>query len=136
MKTQRKPKRESGRRSELPHHVESKKGTRFYPVNPLKFVPEIKPTDKFTVAEHLRVQREIEQRAHRLWRLNGCGMQTALSDWLQAEVQVLIEFIEARMQVRPMPPDFGGSPSKTWQGSHWPPETRSPFTTQWHPELT
>jgi cytidylate kinase len=56
----------------------------------------------FTVEEHLHVQREIEERAHRQWNVNGCALDSALHDWLKAEKEVLAEFAQARMQFRPM----------------------------------
>jgi len=47
----------------------------------------------FTADDHLWVQVEIEKRAHRLWRAGGCRESVALSDWLQAEGEVLEQFI-------------------------------------------
>ena len=49
----------------------------------------------FTVADHLKVQMEIEQRAHELWLAGGSHQDTALDNWLNAERQVLEEFIQA-----------------------------------------
>jgi len=49
----------------------------------------------FTVHDHLRVQRQIEERANDLWRAGGCSGQSAFSDWLQAEREVLEEFVLA-----------------------------------------
>src|SRR5882672_9984465 len=49
----------------------------------------------FTVADHLRVQQQIEQRANELWRARGCRDQSALSDWLRAEREVLEQFVLA-----------------------------------------
>jgi len=105
MKTQRKPERKAGNGTGLTHHVEAK--IRFQPVNPWNFLPESILTDKFTVAEHLRVQRKIERRAQRLWFLNGYRSKTPLCEWLQAENQVLTELIEGRMHRHLVAPDFG-----------------------------
>ena len=49
----------------------------------------------FTVADHLTVQMEIEQRAHELWLTGGSCQDTALHNWLRAETEVLEEFIQA-----------------------------------------
>ena len=49
----------------------------------------------FTVHDHLRVQQQIEERAYELWRSDErCG-QSALADWLQAEREVLEQFVIA-----------------------------------------
>ena len=47
----------------------------------------------FTVAEHLKVQMQIEQRAYELWLSGGSHQDTALDNWLKAEREVLEEFI-------------------------------------------
>ena len=49
----------------------------------------------FTVHDHLRVQQQIEERANDLWRTGGCCGQSALADWLQAEREVLEQFVLA-----------------------------------------
>jgi len=49
----------------------------------------------FTVDDHLRVQQQIEARANELWREGGCRDQSALSDWLRAEREVLEQFVLA-----------------------------------------
>ena len=49
----------------------------------------------FTVADHLKVQMQIEQRAHELWLAEGAHENTALDNWLNAEHEVLEEFIQA-----------------------------------------
>ena len=49
----------------------------------------------FTVDDHLRVQHQIEVRAHELWHAGGCREASALSDWLQAEREVLEQFVLA-----------------------------------------
>jgi len=49
----------------------------------------------FTMEEHLRVQQQIERRARELWCAGGCRQGTALNDWLQAEREVLEQFIRA-----------------------------------------
>ena len=50
----------------------------------------------FTVADHLKVQMEIEQRAHELWLAEGHRQDTALENWLNAEREVLEDFILRR----------------------------------------
>jgi hypothetical protein len=47
----------------------------------------------FTAEEHLKTQRQIERRAHDLWCAGGCRDGTALGDWIQAEREVLGQFI-------------------------------------------
>ena len=49
----------------------------------------------FTVANHLKVQMQIERRAHKLWLAGGSHQDTALDNWLIAEREVLEEFIQA-----------------------------------------
>ena len=50
----------------------------------------------FTVADHLKVQMEIEQRAHELWLAGGYRQDTALENWLNAEREILGDFIVKR----------------------------------------
>jgi len=50
----------------------------------------------FTVADHLKVQMQIEQRAHELWLAGGYRQDTALENWLNAEREVLGDFILKR----------------------------------------
>lgn len=50
----------------------------------------------FTVADHLKVQMEIEQRAYELWLARGFHQDTALDNWLSAEREVLQDFIIKR----------------------------------------
>jgi hypothetical protein len=49
----------------------------------------------FTVADHLKVQMEIEERAYELW-LGGSRQDSALDNWLNAEREVLDDFIIRR----------------------------------------
>jgi len=49
----------------------------------------------FTLEEHLRAQEQIERLAHELWSAGGCRHGTALNDWLEAEREVLDQFIGA-----------------------------------------
>jgi hypothetical protein len=49
----------------------------------------------FTVEDHLRVHHQIERRAYELWRAGGCRAESALSDWLRAEREVLEQFVLA-----------------------------------------
>src|SRR5271163_2447994 len=46
------------------------------------------------VEEHCRVQQQIERRANELWCAGGCRHGTALNDWLQAEREVVEQFIQ------------------------------------------
>jgi DUF2934 family protein len=48
----------------------------------------------FRVEEHFRVQQQIERRANELWRAGGCRHGTALNDWLQAESEVVEQFVQ------------------------------------------
>ena len=49
----------------------------------------------FTVADHLKVQLQIEQRAYELWLAGGSHQDTALDNWFSAEREVLEDFIQA-----------------------------------------
>jgi hypothetical protein len=78
----------------------------------------------FTVEEHLRVQRQCEERAHALWHAGGCRPDCALSDWLMAESVVLEQFIRAyvhRQALRQSP-----SQRTAVDGERKDPETRVP----------
>ncbi len=62
-------------------------------------IRELPPSDivegvVFRIEEHLRVQQDTERRAFELWCAGGCKDGTALVDWLQAEREVLEQFIE------------------------------------------
>lgn len=48
----------------------------------------------FRVEEHFKVQQQIERRANELWCAGGCRDGTALNDWLQAEREVVEQFIQ------------------------------------------
>ena len=50
----------------------------------------------FTVADHLKVQEQIEQRAYELWLAGGSRQNGALENWVRAEREVLEDFIWAR----------------------------------------
>ena len=47
----------------------------------------------FSVADHLKVQQQIEKRAHEIWCMRRHQQDTALDDWLRAEREVLEDFI-------------------------------------------
>jgi hypothetical protein len=49
-----------------------------------------------TAREHLEVQREIEKRAHELWRIGGCRQTATLDEWLQAEREIIERFLWKR----------------------------------------
>ncbi len=51
---------------------------------------------QFTVDDHLRVQFQIEQRAHELWVLGGFRQGVSFDDWLQAEREIIERFVRAR----------------------------------------
>jgi hypothetical protein len=55
----------------------------------------------FTMEEHLRLQRQIEERAHQLWQAHGGDRGNPLDDWLKAENKVLVEFITTRTRCEP-----------------------------------
>jgi Protein of unknown function (DUF2934) len=59
---------------------------------------EVKAESSLTVDEHLRLQREIEKRAYDLWRTGGCNQTTGLQEWLQAEREILEEFVRGRLR--------------------------------------
>jgi len=75
--------------------------------------PAIKAQNPFTIEEHLRVQREIEERAHRFWFAKGCVLKNALDDWLKAEAEVLAEFAKTLTQRQQMQPASGKTQTKT-----------------------
>ena len=52
--------------------------------------------NEITLEEHLRVQRQIVERAHRFWLAKGCALNYALDDWLKAEDELLTEFVKPR----------------------------------------
>ena len=86
--------------------------------------------NEFTREEHLRVQREIEERAHRFWLAKGCALKSALNDWLLAEAGVLAEFVKNRTQDRPVPPVAEDTASLTGGTSSWRPQIRLPLHCQ------
>lgn len=65
-------------------------------------VPAVGRPKDFTLEEHLRVQWEIEQRAHQIWRADGCPANRALAHWLQAESEILAAFVKARTLRHPV----------------------------------
>ena len=46
-------------------------------------------SDSVSVDEHLEIQEHIQRRAHELWLEGGIRTGHDLSDWLQAEQEVL-----------------------------------------------
>jgi hypothetical protein len=85
------------------------------------------PPNEFTLVEHLRVQRQIEARAHRFWLAKGCALKGALNDWLLAETEVLAEFVKSRTQNRPAPPAAEDLPSLAGGISPWRSQIRLPL---------
>ena len=61
----------------------------------MKQIKRVK-TPVFTVADHLKVQMQIEQRAYELWLARGSHQDGALDNWLRAEREVLEDFILTR----------------------------------------
>jgi hypothetical protein len=57
----------------------------------------------FTAGEHLSVQLQIERRARELWGAGQSCHRSALNDWLQAEREVLEQFIRAYPRPRSLP---------------------------------
>jgi hypothetical protein len=78
--------------------------------------------DEFTIEEHLRVQRQIEQRACQIWRASGDAAGHAVGNWLKAEIEVLTEFIKNRMAAAAggTLTSTGGTPSSLAQILHGP----------------
>jgi hypothetical protein len=60
-----------------------------------------KNTVNLTADDHLQVQKEIESRALELWLAGGCRQTASLHDWLQAEREILEQFIRDRLRRRP-----------------------------------
>ena len=58
---------------------------------------------RFTIVDHLGVQQQSERRAHELWCAGGCRPDTALSDWVQAEREVLEKFRENYVRRHSLP---------------------------------
>jgi len=58
----------------------------------------------FTAKDHLWLQRKIEERAYQLWQANGHCQEHALSHWLHAETEVLVEFLTRREKGSPAYP--------------------------------
>jgi hypothetical protein len=50
---------------------------------------------EFSIADHLWVQRQIENRAYALWREGGGASLSALEYWVQAETEVIEGFCAA-----------------------------------------
>ena len=71
------------------------------PERPATAIRAIQPEcHELTVKDHLRIQREIERRAYRYWRVGG-GANNELNYWLQAEKELLAELVPARMPTGP-----------------------------------
>jgi hypothetical protein len=51
--------------------------------------------------EHLGVQKQIEERAYKLWREGGGPQNSPLGNWLQAEEEVVREFSLSRQLSSP-----------------------------------
>jgi hypothetical protein len=58
---------------------------------------ERKPPAEFSIAEHLRVQQQIELHAYGIWSRHVSDAGDAFNNWLRAEAEVLVEFIGSRM---------------------------------------
>jgi hypothetical protein len=94
------------------------------------------PQDPFTIEEHLRVQREIEERAHRFWFAKGCALKNALNDWLKAEAEVLAEFAKSLTQCQQTQPASDGTQTKTGKASTLLPAVPYQSTAKVNPKTT
>jgi hypothetical protein len=99
-------------------------------------IPAIKGQDPFTIEEHLRVQREIEERAHRFWFAKGCALKSALDDWLKAEAEVLAEFAKMLTQRQQMQSASGEMQTKTEKTSTLLPAVPYQSTAKLNPKST
>jgi hypothetical protein len=75
----------------------------------------------FTIEEHLRLEKEIEARAHQLWQANDGGRSNPLNDWLKAEHEALVGFIIRRAGRRSVRAVFGKAQTRTATTSTRPP---------------
>jgi hypothetical protein len=96
----------------------------------------IQAQNSFTIEEHLRVQREIEERAHRFWFAKGCALKSALDDWLKAEAEVLAEFAQMMTQRQQMQPAADEMQTKTGKTSTFLPAIPYQSTAKANPKLT
>jgi hypothetical protein len=96
----------------------------------------IQAQDPFTIEEHLRVQREIEERAHRFWFAKGCALKSALDDWLKAEAEVLAEFAKMLTHRQQMQPASDEMQTKTRKTSTFLPAVAYQSTAKVNPKLT
>jgi hypothetical protein len=53
------------------------------------------PAVVLATEQHLRVQTNIEQRAHQLWFAQGCRPGDAFGDWIRAECEVVQNLCQA-----------------------------------------
>jgi hypothetical protein len=98
--------------------------------------PAIRGQSPFTIEEHLQVQREIEERAHRFWLAKGCALKSALDDWLKAEAEVLAEFVKMLAQRQQIQPASGETQTKTRGTSALLPAVSYQPTTKLNPKST
>lgn len=103
--------------------------------NPASIQPTL-TQDRFAIEQHLRVQREIEERAHRFWFAKGCALKNALDDWLKAEAEVLAEFAKMLTQRQQMQPALGETQTKTEKASSFLPAVPYQSTTKGNPKST
>jgi hypothetical protein len=96
----------------------------------------VRPRDPFTIEEHLRVQREIEERARRLWFAKGCALKCALDDWLKAESEVLAEFARTLTQRQHMVPASSQTQTKAGGTSALLPATHCQSPSKLNPKST
>jgi hypothetical protein len=98
--------------------------------------PAVRPQVPFMTEEHLRVQREIEERAHRHWFAKGCALKNALDDWLKAEAEVLAEFAKTLTQRHQTQPASNGTQTKTGKTSTLLPAVPYQSTVKMNPKST
>jgi hypothetical protein len=113
MKTQSKIAARSGNKSRPAVQIHAAANRQQPPPDSGRPIPSVRSQNDFSIEEHLRVQREIEARAHRFWLAKGCALKNALNDWLKAEEEVLAEFVKARTQRQPVQPVSSNTQTKT-----------------------
>ncbi len=120
MKTQSKIAARSGKKSRPAVQFHAAANRQQPPPDSGQPIPSVRSQNDFSIEEHLRVQREIETRAHRFWQAKGCALKNALNDWLKAEEEVLAEFVKARTQRQQVQPVSSKTQTKTGTTAAFP----------------
>lgn len=113
MKTQFKITARSGNKSRPAAQFDAAANRQQPPPDSGQPMPAVRSQNEFSIEEHLRVQLEIEERAHRFWIARGSALKNALNDWLKAEDEVLAEFVKARTRRHPAQPASSKTQTKT-----------------------